>query len=107
MKRILLFLATNLAVLLVIPVSLRLLGVDRFLTANGLDIGTLMVFSVVVGFAGSIVSLLVSRRPPEPLPQSLRTFGITDVPAWLGLFASHPPIEAPQHHRATAAVGSR
>ena len=61
MKRIFLFLATNLAVLLVISVSLRLLGVDRFLGANGLDIGALMVFSVVVGFAGSIVSLLISR----------------------------------------------
>ena len=61
MKRIFLFLATNLAVLLVISVSLRLLGVDRFLDANGLDMGALMVFSVVVGFAGSIVSLLISR----------------------------------------------
>jgi len=45
MKRILLFLATNLAVLLVISVSLRLLGLDVFLTGNGFDIGTLMVFS--------------------------------------------------------------
>ncbi|MCW7541423.1 protease HtpX [Aquabacterium sp. A7-Y] len=61
MKRILLFLATNLAVLLVISVSLRWLGIDRFLSANGLDMGTLMVFSVVVGFAGSMVSLLISR----------------------------------------------
>ena len=32
--------------------------------------------------------------PPGGLPQSLRAFGITDMPAWLGLFASHPPIEA-------------
>lgn len=61
MKRIFLFLATNLAVLLVISASLRLPGVDRLLSANGLDIGTLMVFSAVVGFAGSIVSLLISR----------------------------------------------
>jgi heat shock protein HtpX len=61
MKRIFLFLATNLAVLLVISVSLRLLGMDSFLGANGLDIGALMVFSLVVGFAGSIVSLLISR----------------------------------------------
>jgi heat shock protein HtpX len=61
MKRVFLFLATNLAVLLVLSVTLRLLGVDRFLSANGLDIGALMVFSLVVGFTGSIISLLISR----------------------------------------------
>ncbi|HEV7912202.1 MAG TPA: protease HtpX, partial [Albitalea sp.] len=61
MKRIVLFLATNLAVMLVLSVVLRLLGVDRYLTANGLDVGALLVFSLVVGFAGSIVSLLISK----------------------------------------------
>ena len=61
MKRILLFLATNLAVMLVLSVTLRLLGVDRYLAANGLDVGALMIFSLVVGFAGSIVSLLISK----------------------------------------------
>ena len=61
MKRIFLFLATNLAVMLVLSVTVRLLGVDRFVSAGGLDLGTLMVFSLVVGFTGSIVSLLLSK----------------------------------------------
>ena len=61
MKRIFLFLATNLAVMLVLSVTVRLLGVDRFVSAGGLDLGTLMVFSLVVGFTGSIISLLLSR----------------------------------------------
>ncbi|VTU23135.1 Protease HtpX [Variovorax sp. PBL-H6] len=61
MKRLFLFLATNLAVVLVLSVTLRLLGVDRFLSANGLDIGALMIFSLVVGFGGSFISLLMSK----------------------------------------------
>jgi heat shock protein HtpX len=61
MKRVLLFLATNLAVLLVMSITLRLLGVDRFLTERGLDFGALLIFSLVVGFSGSLVSLLASR----------------------------------------------
>jgi len=62
MKRIVLFLATNLAVMLVLSLALRLLGVDRYLGADGLDLGALMVFSLVVGFTGSIVSLLMSKQ---------------------------------------------
>jgi heat shock protein HtpX len=61
MKRLFLFLATNLAVLLVMSVTLRLLGVDRFLYASGLDVGALLIFSLVVGFTGSIISLLMSK----------------------------------------------
>ena len=61
MKRIVLFLATNIAVMLVLSVVLNLLGANRFLTANGLDIPTLLVFSAVVGFTGSIISLLMSK----------------------------------------------
>lgn len=61
MKRIVLFLATNLAVMLVMSVVLSLLGVNRYLTANGLNLGTLMVYSLVVGFTGSIISLLMSK----------------------------------------------
>lgn len=62
MKRIVLFLATNLAVMLVMSVVLSLLGVNRYLSANGLNLGTLMVFSLVVGFTGAIVSLLMSKQ---------------------------------------------
>jgi heat shock protein HtpX len=61
MKRIFLFLATNLAVVLVLSVVLNVLGVNRFLVAEGLNVGMLLVFSVVVGFTGSIISLLISK----------------------------------------------
>jgi len=61
MKRIVLFLATNLAVVLVMSVVLSLLGVNRYLTANGLNLGMLMVYSLVVGFTGSFISLLMSK----------------------------------------------
>ena len=61
MKRIVLFLATNLAVGLVLTVVLSLLGVDRYLTANGLNVVQLGIYSIVVGFAGSFISLLMSK----------------------------------------------
>ncbi len=61
MKRILLFVATNIAVLAVMSVVLSALGVNRFLTANGLNLPMLLAFSLVVGFTGSIFSLLISR----------------------------------------------
>ena len=58
MKRIMLFILTNLAVMLVLT---RLLGVDRFLTANGLNLGSLLAFSAVIGFGGATISLLMSK----------------------------------------------
>ena len=61
MKRIVLYLLTNLAVMLVLSVTLSLLGVDRFLTHSGLNLGQLLGFSLVVGFTGSIFSLLISK----------------------------------------------
>jgi heat shock protein HtpX len=62
MKRILLFVATNLAVVLVLSIVLRLLGLDRAMTAEtGMDLGSLLVFSAVVGFTGAIISLLMSK----------------------------------------------
>jgi heat shock protein HtpX len=61
MKRILLFLATNLAVMLVMSVVLSLLGVNRYLAGNGLNMGMLMTYSLVVGFTGAIISLLMSK----------------------------------------------
>jgi heat shock protein HtpX len=54
MKRIFLFLATNLAVILVMSVVLSLLGVNNYLTANGINFSSLMIFSLVVGFTGAI-----------------------------------------------------
>jgi len=61
MKRVLLFLATNLAVMLVLSLVTSLLGVNRFLTANGLNLGMLLVFAAVIGFGGSFISLLMSK----------------------------------------------
>ena len=61
MKRIMLFILTNLAVMLVLTVVTRLLGVDRFLTANGLNLGSLLAFSAVIGFGGATISLLMSK----------------------------------------------
>ena len=62
MKRILLFLATNLAVVFVLNVTLRLLGVDRIFDASGgLNLNSLLVFAFVFGFAGSLISLAISK----------------------------------------------
>jgi heat shock protein HtpX len=61
MKRIVLFVLTNLAVMVVLGVVASLLGVNRFLTANGLNLGALLGFSLVMGFGGAIISLLMSK----------------------------------------------
>ena len=61
MKRIFLFLATNIAVLVVLSVVINVFGLGNFLTAEGIDPVGLLVFSAVVGFAGSIISLLISK----------------------------------------------
>ena len=61
MKRILLFVLTNFAVMAVLLVTTRILGVDRFLTANGLNMTALAGFSLVIGFGGAIISLLISK----------------------------------------------
>jgi heat shock protein HtpX len=60
MKRILLFLATNIAVLVVISIVLRLLGIDQAMASQG-GTGPLLAFSAVVGFTGAIISLLASK----------------------------------------------
>ncbi|GAB1390783.1 MAG: protease HtpX [Rubrivivax sp.] len=61
MKRILLFVVTNLAVMVVLGVVASLLGVNRYLTANGLQLGQLLGFALVFGFGGAIISLLMSK----------------------------------------------
>src|SRR5713226_4337291 len=62
MKRIFLFIATNLAVVLLLSVVASALGVDQFLTQNGLNLETLLWFSLVMGFGGSFISLLISKQ---------------------------------------------
>jgi heat shock protein HtpX len=61
MKRIVLFLITNLAVMLVLGLVVNLFGLNRFLTANGLSVSGLLVFSAVIGFGGALISLLMSK----------------------------------------------
>ncbi|MCE7901835.1 MAG: protease HtpX [Gammaproteobacteria bacterium PRO9] len=61
MKRILLYLATNIAVLAVLSVTMRLLGVDTYLASTGQNLGGLLIFSAVLGFAGSLISLAMSK----------------------------------------------
>ncbi|OGS80533.1 MAG: zinc metalloprotease HtpX [Gallionellales bacterium GWA2_55_18] len=62
MKRIFLFILTNLAVLFVINITLRLLGVDRWMDeTGGINFSALLVLSAVIGFAGSLVSLAMSK----------------------------------------------
>lgn len=61
MKRVVLFLLTNIAVLLVLSISARILGIDRFLTSNGLNMGMLLAFAALIGFGGSFVSLMTSK----------------------------------------------
>ena len=61
MKRVVLFLVTNIAVLLVLSVVISLLGLDRWLSAEGIDYRGLLAFSAVLGFGGSLISLAVSK----------------------------------------------
>lgn len=61
MMRIALFLATNLAIILIASLTLSLLGVNSYLTANGLDLGSLLAFCLVFGMVGSFVSLFLSK----------------------------------------------
>jgi heat shock protein HtpX len=61
MKRIILFVLTNLAVVVVLGIVASLLGVNRYLTPNGLNLGMLLGFAAVIGFGGAIISLLISK----------------------------------------------
>ncbi|MFQ3200630.1 MAG: heat shock protein HtpX [Zhongshania sp.] len=75
--RILLFLATNMAILLVASISLSLLGVNSIMAQNGidLDLGSLLIFCAVFGMAGSLVSLFISKWMAK---RSTRTQVITE-----------------------------
>jgi len=61
MKRILYFLATNVAIMLVLSFTMRLLGVEPYLNANGLDLGNLLAFAAIMGFGGAFISLAMSK----------------------------------------------
>jgi heat shock protein HtpX len=61
MKRILLFLATNLAIVVVLSIVVQVLGLDRYLAARGGSVGGLLIFAAVFGFGGSFISLAISK----------------------------------------------
>jgi heat shock protein HtpX len=61
MKRVLLFLVTNIAVIFVLSIVVRILGVDQFLAANGINYLSLLIFAAVIGFGGSFISLAISK----------------------------------------------
>jgi heat shock protein HtpX len=61
MKRIFFFLATNLAILLVLSVTMQILGVEPYLNQSGLDLGNLLMFAAIMGFGGAFISLAISK----------------------------------------------
>ena len=61
MKRILLFVLTNLAIVLVLGITASVLGVNRYLVGTGLNLGALLAYCLVFGFGGAFISLLLSR----------------------------------------------
>lgn len=77
MKRIVLFLVTNVAVGLVLSITLSLLGGDRYLAGSGLNVPMLVVFSIVMGFGGSIISLLISKMMAKVMTRA----HVIDAPA--------------------------
>ncbi|MEW6679212.1 MAG: protease HtpX [Pseudomonadota bacterium] len=61
MKRIVLFLATNLAIVFILSITMRLLGVEPYLNENGLNLQALLVFAAIMGFGGAFISLAISK----------------------------------------------
>ncbi len=61
MKRIVLFVLTNLAIVVVLGIVASVLGVNRYLTANGLNLTALLGFALIMGFGGAFISLLISK----------------------------------------------
>jgi heat shock protein HtpX len=100
MKRILLFVATNLAVMLLIGIVLSLLGVDRILDANGsgLNLQALLVMSLVVGFTGSLFSLAISKwSAKRMMGVRVITQPANSTESWL--------LGTVQRHAQTAGIG--
>ncbi|AKH38931.1 MULTISPECIES: protease HtpX [Nitrosomonas] len=79
MKRIFLFIATNLAILFVLSITLRILGVDRILEAQGggLNYSSLLTFAAVIGFGGSLISLAMSKWSAKNMTGAV----VIDIPS--------------------------
>ncbi len=63
MKRVALFLATNIAIIFILNITMRLLGIEGYLDAQGVDLNlnALLIMALVIGMSGSIISLLISK----------------------------------------------
>src|ERR1700758_4358885 len=98
MKRVALFVITNLAIVIMLGAVTSALGVDRFLTAQGLNLGTLVAFSAVIGFGGAFLSLLISK-PIAKFSTGARTIDqpANAMEAWL--------LETVRHHAQQAGIG--
>ena len=84
MKRIALFVLTNLGVMLVLGLAVNVLGLNRFLTANGLNLTSLLGFALVMGFGGAFISLLISKPMAKWTTKLQVINGSTDAShAWL------------------------
>ncbi len=86
MKRIMLFIMTNIAIMLVLSITLRLLGVDSILAENGsdLNIQALVILSGVIGFGGSFISLLMSKWMAKRMTGAVViTNPSTNIERWL------------------------
>ncbi len=101
MKRIVLFLLTNLGVMLVLGLAVNLLGLNRFLTANGLSLTGLLGFALVMGFGGAFISLLISK-PMAKWTTKLQVINTSTDPthAWLvntvERFAQQAGVKTPE-----------
>jgi heat shock protein HtpX len=98
MKRILLFVLTNLAVLLVLSVVARVTGLDQWLTVHGTSLGGLLVFAAFFGFGGAFISLLMSKTMAK-MSMGVQVIGQTADPTgqWL--------LSVVQHHAQRVGVG--
>jgi heat shock protein HtpX len=98
MKRILLFIATNLAVVLVLSVAARLLGLDAWLTMHGTSLAGLLVFATFWGFGASFVSLAMSKWMAK-MAMGVRVIGPSGdaTEQWL--------LSVVEHHARTVGVG--
>jgi len=100
MKRVMLFIVTNIAILVVLSIALRLLGVERILDEQGVDLnmGALLVFAAVFGMGGSFISLLISKWTAKRLTGArVIAQPANEVEAWL--------VETVKRQAASSGIG--
>ncbi len=101
MRRVLYFLITNLAIVIVLGIVLRILGVEPYLTAYGLNYQSLLIFSAVFGMGGAFISLALSKWSAKRLTRAqVVTSPANETERWLvttiGELASRASIRMPE-----------